>query len=530
TDSQGWARFTDIAKGTVSGSVILDNFTSAYFTTNLLSNSEDDVVTNASTTIPVFSLIEAEMATVNGKGIIELNLTNEQPESVPDGTRVHARIRTEQSAFMESFVPELLIDARWPGKLDNITYSGITNNDGFNSEGSFSIQVPASTKGLPIELTFEDINANQQIAVNSIAGEADTIPYVANLQAVFGNNIVPDEIIPNGISPIQVYVEPPRPTGSGAAITPMLRAKTFFGQNNPTDFPVLGVHYEVVSGGSGYRSNAEVPVTVTQNFFNEDITGSRAIDMFAITNDQGEVIGLNVRGPGFGYRGTNTVEIMGAGSGAAIKILYQSEIAEIGNDLSIPDVGSVLDSAGNNYFIDPVVVIIGNTLDSNGDSMRVNDRLTNALDIVDGRIQPSGNLFNSADKYISPPDIFIVATPTVQASVAIEANDGSLMPTIIEPGLGYDLLNPPNASIIDLLGGVATGNAGTLSTVVSGSEVSEVVVTSNGVGYSERSSTNFNLVARPFQILGNNEPIVFPGKTYQLVIDYGTGLRTVLVE
>lgn len=184
-------------------------------------------------TIGILSLTE-NTAVVRGKLEIETDVTNDDPEVVPEGTEVRAILDFE---------------------LDEINEISITATT--DAEGNFELVVPATNRGLEYEIVYPTLVLDQTIAKNRNVGEPEfpeTLPSLDVISTTFnprGSGLS----VPDNVPTITATV--PTPT-EGRAIRALVFVDDVSSDGEITDLFIS-------NDGEGYVGD-EVSVTITSLF------------------------------------------------------------------------------------------------------------------------------------------------------------------------------------------------------------------------------------------------------------------------
>jgi hypothetical protein len=219
----------DLPPLTSSSHTMTDTYESGTTVSDSVTQNIVDVVRNGATMVPVFSLT-TNLSTVSGKATVETDLTNDAPEAAP-GVKIMGIIDVANSDFWQLYMyqPELLDYWYGPtgmvskfdyyGKIKQIAFGSTISTATTAADGSFTMQVPSTPQGLPIDFEVDQFALNQSLLMPAIYG----VPVwgVQSVRTMFGSDISYSPI-PNlgtgGIMNVQsAYVQFSAPTGSPAA-------------------------------------------------------------------------------------------------------------------------------------------------------------------------------------------------------------------------------------------------------------------------------------------------------------------------
>lgn len=102
-------------------------------------------------------------ATIIGTATVDLNLTTPELEYVPAGTRIYARINSEDLVEFPS---------------SSVNYGDIVYDTVVGAEGAFTFVVAANTKNVTVTFGSDDVTANQIQFDESIEPEVFTLPEI----------------------------------------------------------------------------------------------------------------------------------------------------------------------------------------------------------------------------------------------------------------------------------------------------------------------------------------------------------------
>lgn len=503
TGEEGIANFW-VQPGAISGTVSGTGFATANFTLTVTeaedteSSESGEQVTNASVVLPVFANTGPTTARVSGLVTYEGNLLNSTQETVPNGTVV-------------TFKPS-------PASLQAY-YTGITSTnadvDAYSFEGNFiatttsglySINLPAGANGLDYTHTFNEFTADQSIAINNYVNEpAGSVRAVVAIRTNFGQNVGTPQV-PPVVSPVQVDIQAPPPSGTGATVDLRLVPQSVLGFGSPAA--------TVMAGGNGYPlASVSVPVTVNGGDFDATVPGATQAVITANTNALGQVTSLNVTTPGFGYRSRPTLTIGGGGSGAVVRLNWTSQIASH----TFANGPSTITAGGTGYLERSVPDIFVTGQNANGESNSFTFPAIVSGGVIVGITPGAGVLSNIASAMVVTPQRInaLSNANTINAVGEITAV------TLSDDGDGYADLPAPTVTVRALRG----GSGALIVAEVIDHEISALNIVSRGSGYSSLANANFPTTAQAF---APNSASITINAGQERILDayYGTGRRT----
>ena len=335
TGADGIAVFNNLRIGNVAVNVQLTGHSTVDYVAdltpanNITGPGQDMSQTTrlASTLIPMFPTSGPTMATVSGKVTYESDLTNNTRE-YPANAMVVCAIDVTSPLFTDFTTPTNgTINQDQAGRIIQIVYSNFSTTGTVDASGNYSIQVPGTATGLPIELKLSDFSTNQSLLLDFVNGQPVT--GVQSIRTLFGSNFTPSTI-PNVAA---AYITIDAPTGAIGTYT----TQAFLGA------PVVaagGVStISVATQGFGYTAVPDVVIT-------GDGTGATAV---ATLNSSGAVTGISVTNPGSGYTTANAI----------LNINTYNRIAKATATINASGnvTGIVVADAGKGYITKPNVTI-----------------------------------------------------------------------------------------------------------------------------------------------------------------------------
>jgi hypothetical protein len=335
TDASGMVVFNGFFRSAVNVTIEKAGFTTvSYISAVSISDStENNSISFVGNIIPIFETTGANTATISGKATIQTDLTNKTRELVPDGTTISASIdATNGSNFANRFLTDDLVNGMaysnttilYAGEILQAAYS--TGIIGTVTNGNYTITVPSAIDGLPLNLHYSEIAADQKLFEQTGIIPGDRI---ATYRTLFmPDNSLNLSSIPAG-SPITITIEsvtsPATATatvtagavsaitvgaqGSGYTGAPIVQITGGGGGTGATANAVLTdgrvTAINVISGGTGYTS---APVITL-------ISGSSATAFASVTD--GAISAITVSDGGFNYTAAPRVIITAAFGGGA---------------------------------------------------------------------------------------------------------------------------------------------------------------------------------------------------------------------
>lgn len=231
TNDLGVATFSNVKiGGGLPVTIEKEGFASTKSLVNV--NAANYRVGQITTTMEIFSLTE-NTATVRGMLEIETDLTNEDPETVPEGTEITAIYNSGSNFRVEI---STTIDA----------------------EGNYELNLPANRSGISYELTYPTLTLDQVIAKNRNEGEdafPATFPSIETIETVFrprGSAINVPSNVPS------IYVIVPEPEIEGG-----IRGR-YNSISVNEDGVITGFSYS--TRGSGYEANSDIELEIVSLF------------------------------------------------------------------------------------------------------------------------------------------------------------------------------------------------------------------------------------------------------------------------
>jgi len=461
-----------------------------------------EMVRHAATMVPVFSLTD-NLSTIKGVATAELDLTNNAPEPVA-GVNVKGIIDVDNSAFYNTYLynpyPTKSKPYTWfdfYGYVKQIAFGSTISTATTGADGSFTLSVPSTPQGLPIEVIFDEFAANQTLLLPTLGGlpvwGPQTVrtmfgPNVGTASTIYGLGVVADKVQ-------SAYVTFSDPTGNAApqptekaSATAVLTSSGIVSVNitNPgtgyTQAPLVRIakgnaYNSVQAEGTATISGGQVTgVSITSAgsgytpVDNPTVSFIESIPVVAdfVPEFTYSVMDITYSG-GSGYSQTPpNVNIIGAGTGATAH-------AVMGADIKLIDITNM----GSGYTQAPTVLI--------SDNFRAYDKSYANMTISNPLFSIIYNGNNTTLWPASPaPTVTVNGDGAgATASVTLSTTGKVTGVTIGAGGSGYT-----SAPVVTFTGGGGFGAAG-YATLGTGA-VTGVVITDPGQGYTSAPTVAFS--------------------------------------
>ncbi len=303
TDASGMVVFNGFFRSAVNITIKKTDYTTVSYISgvNISDSTRTGTISFVGNLIPVFPLTGNNTATISGRATIQTNLTNKTRENAPDGTKVSASINaTVGSQFANRFLTKNVTDRTFKstcgcqfvyvGNILQATYS--TGIIGTVTNGSYSLTVPAAIDGLPLNLQYGEIAADQTLFETTAANGQRTVVQRAIFNDNSNTSTTPLAGLPTS-STVSVSFE----NGTGAT------ALAVVSENAGTLSRI-----NLIDDGSGYIAATPPLVEITGG-------GGSGATATATVGANGRVTGITLTNPGTGYTSIPTVSII-SGSGA----------------------------------------------------------------------------------------------------------------------------------------------------------------------------------------------------------------------
>lgn len=497
TDETGIAAFADLRIGTVSISVDDTSYTNVDALVYL--NVEADsagllagIERQAATMIPLFSTTE-QLAFVSGKVTFESDLTDSIPEDA-GGITVVGSIDFDDSDFRDDYFADAefygttgCTDCKEIAKIVNMAYVDAALSTTTAADGTYTLAVPSTTHGLPIQVEISEFTADQTLLIDEFQGE--TINDVRTVRTVFSSEFTSSGDISSIPSVPRALAFIDAPTGSAgnppddqafadanlaaSGLASITIDNQGFGYTQPPELIIsdpddpLGTTAEaeafltdgrvtsivLTESGSGYSIGGGASVTPVNNL--DDEATATPFVTFSITD-------FNLISTGTGYTSEPSVTIVaGEGEDASARAVMDGTVTDV-----------TLTSIGTGYVAPPEVVFIGET----EDEAEATANLT--------QYNPIHSIILSDDydgTFEDEPEVRItqVSTGSGARAVVTLKEDGVVgRIALTNVGAGYQ-----QAPAVLITGGGGQGAAADAEINTAG-EVVAINILSNGSGYS----------------------------------------------
>ncbi|MBV6644809.1 MAG: hypothetical protein KI790_05145 [Cyclobacteriaceae bacterium] len=461
TTQDGLASFDNVGFGILQGSVSADGYTTFEWSTETVPDVDDESYGDISTNddflvflnegsfghaFAIFSTTGSNTSTLTGRVNIETDLTNPGKELAPEGTNFLALIDTDNFTFRERYVQNS--DQNF--FADNIISYGYSPvfQAAVDASGNYSFNLPAAADGLPIELEYSDVVADQTYFLQTNGDVTEE-----TVSTVFGPQVA-ETFVPNITLAPDVSFE----AGGGAEAR-----VTIDGTGTITDI-------NLESGGQDYQGTPRVFISAPP------AGGTQATATATVTN--GVVTDVTLTDGGSGYTSDPSIQITeGRNASAIVTSLLSS-----GGNGGVAEV--LVDDGGQDFASAPNVLFSFSAfLDSAGVAdFNAQTDATNAVAVLNtnGSVADINvtNTGSDLDPANTTPFVFVTSGINAVAEItAVDVNGGITGITILNSGDFYT--DVPN---VVPQGGV-TGIDATFSgiTVVNG-EIATIAA-SGGQGY-----------------------------------------------
>lgn len=461
TDASGIVVFNGFFRSAVNISIKKTDFTSVTYITgvNISDSTRTGTISFVGNMIPIFPLTGANTATISGRATIQTNLTNKTREAAPDGTKISASINaTVGSPFAVRFLTKNVTDRTFKstcgcqfvyvGNILQATYS--TGVIGTVTGGNYSLTVPAAIDGLPLNLQYGEIGADQTLFETTAANGQRTIVQ----RAIFNDNSNTSTTSVAGL-----------PTSSTVAVT-------FTNGSGASAFAVVSENagtlsrINLIDDGSNYIAATPPLVQITGG-------GGSGATATATVGANGRVTGITLTNPGTGYTSIPTVTLV-SGSGALATTTLQPNGTVISVGILNSGSGYVAATPPSVTFSAPPVAP-GNVTATGVANVDANGRVT------------SVTITNPGLGYIANPTVNIAGPVTGTSATASAFYSGQSVNeiNITNPGSNYTyaprvIFTPNGVNGQRANGTPATGTA-TFDPITR--QVTGIQITSAGSGY-----------------------------------------------
>lgn len=185
TDAKGIAKFANLASGIVAVKITHPKYATTSMMVDISARDSSEKydsknIRNAATMVSMLPTEGENMATISGKALAELDLTNTDFEFAPEGIQISSYI--EQKQLLK------YVNQKGDGQIISISCQSKTQKTTTGANGGFSIKVPASQTGLKVVLVADDF-AHQQISSSGTKRHVykaiyDTVSVVSGMKHV----------------------------------------------------------------------------------------------------------------------------------------------------------------------------------------------------------------------------------------------------------------------------------------------------------------------------------------------------------
>jgi hypothetical protein len=492
TDVTGIVTFEDVKiGGDLNVYVSKENYTTTY--TDISTTPDDYRQSTVYGTISIYSLADANLATVKGQLTIETDLTNRTKEVV-EGAEVRIYNYSLPNGSPKAFI-------------------GISD-----AEGKYEIKVPVSASG------YDDLNV-YFFSIDTVARTAGVNQnniYSIETQNAFydieGNNNPTDiPAVPSAL----ISIDAPAALGTGFALTTEVDTSSSY-------LTASASNWSILNAGSGYFPNISGSDTTLFVFLSPDTKDLDTAKISLTFEKDGGLTDINFIS-NYGntsdrnaqYSSKPTIDLnIGSGTGAEIyfdfRLFYNIKISNNGTGyLTFPTIKKTYTSYGvqsiNTY------------------------NLSSHAFITEGSIYADGiTILSQEGRYDNAPTFTIIADESSQASLYFVPSWMSSDSTLntgtynwISQGNNYDPANPPTVTITTLAGygSGAEFRAEVLSTGV----INNLELIQAGNGYT-RNINDFRSNGTASNYTGDYSSYsssyfsnVLPGDSYTVNAYYGTG-------
>lgn len=454
TDISGIASFKDLRIGSVNVNVRKTGYTEVDFIALISRDSASS--RNVATIVPIFSLTD-NLATISGIATVETDLTNDAPE-VAANVQVEATIDPKNSEFSK-YIYKPTSEKDY-GVIKEIAFHTTISKTTTAADGSFTLKVPSSPDGLPINLFASEFAATQKLLQptlnNAVVWGVQSVRTLFGPPIDFNYSYVPTA----GTAPDQTqgaYVQFSAPTGTPAAQPTSIASATAVLSSSG----VISVN--ILNPGTGYTQPPRVVFSHGSGWNSVNAEGTAVL-----TN--GSVTGVTITNAGTGYL---------LGDSPAVTFTEAVDVTAAATPIfaySVIGLTPVL--AGTNYTSTaPSVTIVG---DGAG---------TTAHAVMAGNITKA-NITNPGGGYTATPKVVISDAQgnTDLASTAVLTTAGPLSSiTYTKPNAGYPIYDgPPTAApAVVISAGGGSGATGTCTLLTTGDLVNAgIAITAPGAAYT----------------------------------------------
>lgn len=535
-NDNGIAVFPGLKRGTVAVIIECTGYATVSYIAAIGADDDDDY--NASTLIPMIPTT-GSTAVISGQVTYESDLTNKSKEIVPGGTIVQA-IAISSSATLEAIDNTI---------IQSIAYDDLVLQSTTDEDGNYQITVPATADGLTYEVFVSEFQADQSLLMNTVNGSEVT--GVQTISTSFGSNLSSFSDVPDVSPVYATISDPDYDGPTLASAEAVIASDDGIESINVTscgdyyEDPGYPYYYEIEVGtssdissggslataqvyvengriiaidiedkGSDYKREEEYTLSYIQDNIEAQVTsvdangtitgflvssnGSFLTKELSVTISSSSGSGVNITVSGFSSNSDGTWQISGlilssGGTNYAVGDEITLELDEnIDEEASFEtnfETGSVvaitIEDPGDGYIDGKVYV----ELTGGGGS-----GATAEANVEGGKIDYI-IVTDAGSGYTSTPTVNIISKATTQTpEVYVSVSDEGLVEAILDTdesgittdnpvGSGY--LTAPTITLTPQVSG--TGAGAEAKAVVSDGEIVEIVITSQGSGYTGKN-------------------------------------------
>lgn len=459
TEESGIVVFSDLRIGTVNVNIKAEGFTDVDFIAFI--KPEGDFNTTmwynvqrfAATMVPIFSLEEEYMSTIEGQVTYEANLTNLIPEFA-EGIEVIATIDVTNASFTNTYILPQGPDYDYTGRIIQIAYQGVGFVGVADSVGMYSIMVPSTGNGLFYRMEVSDFAKDQILLLNTLNGSP--VFGEQTVRTLFSSTITTPSTVPTVPA---AYVTFSAPTGNptmGPEVDAIAAA-------NITESGIVSVN--IVNKGEGYTQPPIVRIAAPANYH----YGTTATATASLTN--GRVTGIEITNAGSGYapNANPTVTFIDKeGDDAEAFATYTYAITEIN-----------VTNGGAGYTTAPAISI----LSGSGSGAAATAVMAGYVDEIE--------VTNSGSGYTCPPTVVIGASPTGQHA------SGTAVMRQFNPIHSIELTSNfttmyETTPTVEIVSSSAGSGARATATLAGAGSVSRLELTNAGAGYLQAPTVSIS--------------------------------------
>lgn len=528
-DASGVASFANLRPGQANVNISLNGYSEVNYTVNI-STSSYTGSRMMSNIIPLIPVTGTSTGTIKGKVVYESDLTNLIAEPAAN-VKVLAMVDVNSDAL-----PVLGNNG-----ILSISYDNLSLNATTDSNGEFTITVPATLRGLDYDITIADFTVSQKL-LQTTYHDRDTFG-VLTIPTSFGSSFLAASNVDAG-EPVVVTIGAPDYSFTEAAATAIVDNKNSIASINVTNNGGLyaeGTNYtvtlndnnikdanttlatatfdvnsygrvnnvRVTSAGQKYLAEAEnfeftIPYVQTEAVMTiTAVNGTGGITAASLsggkyyinnpqnvsivynnTNGSGAVLSLSFSAVAGGYQVNNINWAGGNGSGYAVGETFNVKVisglnqqAKCKLHLSTGNVSGIFVSNQGANYLDGQVDVIIG-------SPAIGTTATATATVSNGKISTI-NITNSGTGYTTPPTVKIVnKAERIQAKYEAIVSEGKVTGfNKIDGGNGY--LSVPAVTLTSAIPGAGSGAKA--EAVLSGGKITSLTLINTGSNYRGNS-------------------------------------------